>query len=212
MENENPYASPQYGGSSQNRTDGAITPELVDENPQPPWRWRDFILLPEGGVLPAYCVKCGAPTDRQQEPRKLRWFTPWLYLVILFNLLVFAICVLIGQRKLTVFFSLCEEHERRHRNMKMTSWALLVAAALQIVLAIYLIASLNEDWPTLLILSGLVTLLVGAIIGSIAGRLVPIERIEKKVVWLKRMPPIFYEGLPQLRSADWRKPIIPDFD
>jgi hypothetical protein len=62
--------------------------------------------------LPDLCMKCGAPAEVHKD-KTFAWYPPWVYVLILVNILVFAIVALVLTKKKTVPVPLCAAH-RNH--------------------------------------------------------------------------------------------------
>jgi len=212
MNNENPYASPHSNREPADGEPTAASAELVEETVAWPWRWGAFLILPDTAALPQLCARCGQSTDRPLQPRTLRWINPLFFIMLVISPPLFVLVSLIGQRKGTLFVTLCEAHEQRQCKFNRAFWALLIAALGQGVLSIVLMVTLDRQWPLVLLLSSFFTLLASAVVHNIGARVVSVEKIEKRTIWLKNLPAAFFAGVPTLRSANGRTPIIPDFD
>ena len=58
----------------------------------------------------------------------------------------------------------------------------------------------------MLILTGSGPIIAGAVVGAIGSRTIHVQRIDKHDIWLKKLPPAFYDHLPQLPTANGSKP------
>lgn len=119
MHPHNPYAAPD---------------SELDVLPQHCSRDGKFALLPSGCDLPARCIKCNAPVAIAPKKTTLYWHTPWLYLLILLNILIYIIVGLIARRTHAVTPYLCDQHRlRRRRRMQLSFGASLACIALTFV-------------------------------------------------------------------------------
>ena len=86
--------------------------------------WRDgrAIVMSPGAAMPHRCVKCNEPADEPTAARKVYWYSPWLYLLLLFNIIVFALIAFVIRRRATVAPGLCLEHKRRRRTAIKLAW------------------------------------------------------------------------------------------
>src|SRR5438132_7541989 len=66
----------------------------------------------EEGDLPAVCMKCGASAVTSKMKR-FAWHPPWVWILIIFGLLPFAIVALVVTKRMIVRGPLCNEH-RNH--------------------------------------------------------------------------------------------------
>jgi hypothetical protein len=62
--------------------------------------------------VPDLCMKCGAPAEVRTD-KTFAWYPPWVYVLILVNILVFAIVALVLTKKKRVPVPLCAAH-RNH--------------------------------------------------------------------------------------------------
>lgn len=205
MNEPNPYASPRFAGGPVPTEADLIAVEVVDAEPR--WRWLNYLLVPRDATLPSRCVKCGVPTDLPLRKQKVYWYSPWLFLTILISLWIFLIIVLCVQKKGVVYFAMCEEHARRRRRMIALAWLMSLGG---IAAAVVGFANVDRnDAYGFLILAGLLSLMAGLIIGIRGARTLNVKYIDKHVIWLNKLPEVFYIHLPQLHSADGRNPIGP---
>ena len=108
------------------------------------------VFLPHGSDLPPRCVRCNAPAAAPLKSRTLYWHSPWLYLVLLVNLLVYAIVALVVRKRVEVGVGLCETHRRSRRRDLAIGLGVLVAG----VVGVFVAASADRAGTALL--SGLV--------------------------------------------------------
>ncbi|HTU18865.1 MAG TPA: hypothetical protein VMG10_12470 [Gemmataceae bacterium] len=61
--------------------------------------------------LPEVCMQCGAPAALRKS-KTFSWFPPWVYIVLVVcNILIFAIVAMIMTKRRTVDVPLCEQHK-----------------------------------------------------------------------------------------------------
>src|SRR5436309_2493776 len=72
------------------------------------WRSGPLLVMSQGARLPDRCVKCNAPANGQRLTRKLYWHSPYLYLLILLNLLIYALVAIFVRKKARVEIGLCD--------------------------------------------------------------------------------------------------------
>lgn len=126
------------------------------------YRQGNRLVVPKGAPLPSYCVKCGQAVTSQALDKTFYWHSPWLYLLILVNLLVYAIVATIIRKKARVLVPLCDEHRQHRRNLLIATWVL----ALGFIPGGILVGSLIKD-PDTAVAVGLLTglaLFVAAIV------------------------------------------------
>lgn len=100
---DNPYAAPQS------------SVELIERNRC--WRESDSILhIAVGSDLPQRCVKCNGPLTATAKQKTYYWHASGWYLLIFFNLLIYAIVAFFVRKKIKLSPGLCDAHKKR-RNM-----------------------------------------------------------------------------------------------
>lgn len=68
------------------------------------------VIVPVGSDLPARCIVCNAPVVGPIKKKKVYWHTPWLYLLILVNVILYAVVGLFARKTFEVSAGLCEQH------------------------------------------------------------------------------------------------------
>lgn len=204
MNDNNPYASPLSAGRPVRSEADTIAVEAVP----PPWRWRDYVLLPSECALPELCVRCGAPSDRPLRSEKVKWFSPALFAFVPLTIPV----MISGQKNGHVFYTLCAKHDGVRTARVRVAWVLGAVAVADFLLGMTLTMTLQTGWPVFLMIAAFFTLLLAVAIPAIMPGVLRVHRIDKGVVWLRLLPRQFYAHLPQLPSADGRNPIIPHFE
>ncbi|MBN8458646.1 MAG: hypothetical protein J0M04_12490 [Verrucomicrobia bacterium] len=151
----NPYASP---ASSQ------ITPEVTHWTTI--YRAGRLLMVRDGAVLPDVCVVSNQPTGPGDWRKRVRlsWISPWLYLALLANLLVFLILSIVLRKSGWVTYSLS-------RRARMTVIRKKAAAGIMFVMSIGLIVtavtgSVSDDLVLTSVLGGLVMLIAALLILS----------------------------------------------
>lgn len=156
--------------------------------------WRDgtTLIVPHGTTLPPYCVKCNVPVEEPPIKRTYRWHHPLLFLIILFNLIIYAIVALIVRKKGTIQLHFCRHHVQRQ-------W---IAILLMLVLAlgglVLLIGGGAYDRPVFAVI-GIVSFILG-IVAAFVSRTLYATKIDENVLWLKGAGPDFCAQFP---PAPW---------
>jgi len=154
--------------------------------------WRDrgvMVMIPET-ALPLRCVKCNKSADEPKE-RTLYWHSPWLYLLILVSILIFAIVALIVRKKTVVSAGLCPDHKKRRSNAIMVGWIGVFAGVLLLYAGIS-----NPSAGGWAALAGVLVMLGAIVVGMTMARIVYAVRIDKDYVRLKGCGEPFLETLP----------------
>jgi hypothetical protein len=106
VENTNPYAPPKA--------------KLEAESDRICWRDNDVVVLRVGNDLPPRCIVCNVPVDGPIKKVRLHWHSPWLYLLILINVVIYVVVGIIARRSVKISPALCKDHalERRRRILR----------------------------------------------------------------------------------------------
>jgi hypothetical protein len=184
MSSRNPFAP-----SRATLDGGTATPHRVQGDSAV---WRDgrvAVLLPDA-PLPRRCVKCNEPAHDPTRTRKVFWHSQWLYLLLLFNLVVFAIVAVVVRKKALIAPGLCGEHKKRRRNALVVGWVGSLSGFVTLVVSAG--GSLGF-WGVLL---GLFVTIGSIIVGMVYGRIVYASKIDAGHVRLKGCGEPFLGSLP----------------
>ena len=109
----NPYAAPQ----------SAVLPPALERSGGTEDCWRDGpdLLARPQADLPRYCVKCGEPAVDYRK-RSFYWHSPWLYLLILLQMIIYLIVALIVRRQGQHQVGLCAAHQGQRRRFILMAW------------------------------------------------------------------------------------------
>ena len=155
------------------------------------WRDRKTLVMVHEADLPDRCVKCNEPADLPSKPRRVYWHHWAIYLVLLLNILIYAIVALIVRKKAVVAPGLCARHKTRRAVALGIGWAGIVSSFALMFLGIS--EAINPAFAVL----GVLLLLAALLELVIAGRLVYATRIDDNYVYLKGCKPAFLDSLPQ---------------
>ena len=183
MSEHNPYAPSKasLGGGPSSGT-GRVTA----------WRDRRMMVMIPDAAIPGRCVKCNEPADEPTKERTLYWYSPWLYLLLLVNILIFAVVALIMRKKAVVAAGLCSDHKKRRRNVLTGAWIGVLAGVLLLYAGVT-----NPSAGGWAALAGVLLMLGSIIFGMAMGRIVYPVRIDKDYVRVKGCGEPFLETLPE---------------
>ena len=185
MDDRNPYAP----SSASLRSDRPTFQEGANVTA---WRNLKLLVMLHGGELPARCIKCNAPADEPTKVRRVYWHPSGWYLLILINLIIYALIAFIVRKRALVAPGLCIEHKKRRRIFIAVAWTVfLLGAALGIM-------GFNGQGSAAAGGFGMLMILVSAIIAIVGTRTVVASKIDKDYVWLKGCSPEFLDSLPPL--------------
>jgi hypothetical protein len=185
----NPYAAPQIpAGYVQVLEPAAAFPGL--------WRQGNVLVMHKQAPLPPICLKSGQPATKWL-PRNLQWHEPWLALTILIAIPVYIVIALIMTKRARLIIGLTDEWAARRRTRMMIALGIALASVVMAIAGIFLgnLESGNEGWFVLLPLA-IVNLILAALYGQYACRLVWPKRITDQYVWVKGVHPSFLDRLP----------------
>lgn len=107
------------------------------------------VFIPLGQDLPPRCVVCNGAVAQPVKARTFYWHTPWLYLLLLLNVLIFALVALVVRKKAVLSPGWCEEHlTARQRRIK---GFMAAAAGLTAVGTFMLVVQHQPGWALLMI-------------------------------------------------------------
>jgi hypothetical protein len=158
------------------------------------WRDKDRLVMSKDSPLPYVCIKTNQTADAWLR-RRLSWHDPWIYLLFLAGILVYAIVALLVRQTADIEVALCRERIVRRRWTIAGAWLSAILGLVMIVGGLATIQPGNSvaGWISL---AGLIALLVGPITGAMLARVVTPVRITKEHVWLKGAHPAFLAALP----------------
>ena len=153
------------------------------------WREGKVVVLRKGGDFPQRCIKCNEPSVAPMRRYKLSWHSPWLYLLALFALLLYALVALVVRKTAVVHIGLCERHQRRVLWGRIVSWGGL---ALEVALVSAAVGVDKSEFGLVALAIALPWLIAVAVV----NRQVLPTRIDDRFVRLKGCGPDFLRSLP----------------
>jgi len=122
MEERNLYAPPKASVAEQRQSDCTRD-----------GRW---VVVGTGSDLPPRCILCNEPAQLPAKTIKIYWHSPWIYVLILLNILLYAIVGLIARRSASVSPGLCAVHSATRKRRIIVStivFGLFLAAGIALV-------------------------------------------------------------------------------
>lgn len=156
------------------------------------WRYRKMLVMVPETALPDRCIKCNAPAHEPTKERKVYWHHPAVYVLILINVILYAIVGAIVRKRAMVAPGLCEVHKKSHKMTVIAAWSVFALGLALMVVAI------KTDGSATQLLSGFLLMLAAVLVGMIRGRIVQAHKIETTRVWLRGCGEEFLDSLPQL--------------
>jgi hypothetical protein len=174
----NPYAPPK----------SIIEPARLDSLGRC-WRKGNLLFMEQGAALPCRCVKCNAPVTTPIKARKIYWHAPGWFLLILVNLLIYAIVALAIRKKATIAPGLCPKHASRRNAWMAFGW---LGSLGGLFLGMWGLISQHGDFIGI----GFLLFFVALIAGLIGARIVTPTRIDPQLITLKGCGREFLDSLP----------------
>lgn len=148
------------------------------------------LIVPRGAALPASCVKCGQPAHVPWV-KKFAWHHPAILLVVLINILIYAIVALIVQKKMELKVPLCDFHHMERKRWIIIGWLCVIGC---IPAGMITSMVLNfEDWIGFLV--GLVTFFACVVFFNMANLIRP-TKIDEHGAEFKGAGEAFLSQLP----------------
>jgi hypothetical protein len=144
-----------------------------------------------GAALPARCVKCNAAAELPVKERTLYWHHPALYLLVVVQVLLYAIVAMIVRKKAMVKPGLCAAHRRRRNRWILAGWLSPVA-----ILGLALLAgSLTQNGAAVASLA-ILPILIAIVLSVNKAQLLVATRIDERYVQVKGCGEPFLAGFP----------------
>ncbi|HYU34954.1 MAG TPA: hypothetical protein VEW48_22620 [Thermoanaerobaculia bacterium] len=158
------------------------------------WRTGDLLVMQKGASLPYRCLVCNQPAS-VQFPRKMYWHHPWVYLMILPGILIYAIIAMIVRKRADVVLPLCAEHAAKRKRSATWGNLLLISGFVVMFGSCSLIDSAGDGNFGLVLGLGFLLLIVGLIVAVGANPVVP-KKIDDYYVWLRKVSASYLAALP----------------
>lgn len=154
--------------------------------------WRDgkTLVARIGADLPPRCVKCNAEAAEKPLRKTFYWHHPAIFLLLFFNLLIYAVVAMVTRKTARFQVPLCTEHRAVRTRNVLIVWGLVVLGILLVI-----IGAAAESGPPAII--GGALLLAAIVFGvSVAAVLKP-KKITAEHAFLRGAGPAFLDNLPQ---------------
>ncbi len=179
MVEANPYAAP--------RAD--VNAGLLGNLPGAFRREGPYLVTGTEVTLPPRCVKCNAPVEGALKRKRYYWHHPAIFLVIVLNLLLYAVVAIIVRKSAIVTFGLCPAHKRK-RTGAILGGVLGIFASIGIMTF-----GIGQQQP-ILALVGLVGIVASIVVAAVMGRALLPTRIDKVSAQFKGCGEAFLASLP----------------
>jgi hypothetical protein len=148
--------------------------------------------------LPDRCVKSNEPTTGKLK-RDLTWVPKnkqSLYLIA-FGAIIAHFLLKSHTQKATIYVGISEKWVRKRRRAIVIGWTLPIVGILLIIASAFFFSGTRNDAPPISFFVGVLMILIGAIYGSTASKIVTPERITDRFIWLKGVHRDYLAELPE---------------
>lgn len=183
----NPYAAPLAP---------AIPPPMPYAVPQVPY-FRDgkLLVVRDGTALPMVCIRTNQPVTEKdwRKTKTLIWTPPWVYALIIVNLLIAAIVATIIQKKAKVTYSLGRE-ARASINKKVGICLLMLFGAVGAIVVAFVQSNSGDSSFGALIITAVV-LLIGSLVMMILTNPIKVSGYRDGWFQVKGCSPEFLDSI-----------------
>jgi hypothetical protein len=151
------------------------------------WREGKSIVARKNSIFPQRCVKCNVPVDEPAKKRTFYWHSGALFLLILVNILLYAIIALIVRKKGIVEYCICPKHRQQRLIGLLVGWICGVGGVATIIAG-----GINDSGVAMI--AGVVVFIIG-IIGALRARMLYPTKIDDYFLWLSGGGPEFLQSL-----------------
>jgi hypothetical protein len=163
------------------------------------WRQGDRIVATREIDLGDACVKCGAACDGWRWNKTLYWHEPWIYVLIIPGILIYAICALVLRKNARVAAGLCPAHRKRRYVGIFLTWILSLAGIAGFFGGMIVAGeSKTPEWGVALVLGGLVMIIAAVIVGNVMARVLVPKKIDEHYAWFGGAHETFLRTLPAI--------------
>jgi cell division protein FtsW (lipid II flippase) len=161
------------------------------------WVWRSGsqLVMHRLAVLPNRCLKSNEPTEHLLK-RKLRWQPSWVYILLLLNIIIYAIVSAIVSQSADIVIGLNDYWYRKRRQRMAIAWSGILLCVIGFIVGVSSIDR-GEPWAPLVIIASLLAVVGFAIYGLLACRLITAAKIDQQLIWIKGVHPDYLASLPE---------------
>ncbi len=157
---------------------------------------KGFLIMHKQAVLPDRCIKSNEATQERLK-RSLYWHHPGFYLLILFNLIVYAVVALIIRKSAVLQIPLSAPFKRRRIRNMLIAWTSVLLAIGCFVVAISILDGRSQNpMGTVLLIAFPFLLIFGTFFGLYGCRVVYAKKIDDHFVWLGGVSKEFQQSFP----------------
>jgi hypothetical protein len=174
----NPYAAPK------------AKIEAVADEGLALWRDGKILVCRREAEFPGRCVKCNEPAEFEKERFKLNWHASGWYILVLLNVIIYAVIAAIVRKRATIWVGLCESHKRRRMLSRVIGWGGFAA-----IIAFFFLG-ISRDMGWMAAAAGL-AFLPWAFASVLLSPQIRAARIDKEVLRVRGCGRDFLDTLPE---------------
>lgn len=165
----------------------------VDSDSEEFWRSGRFLVMRKDAQLPDRCIKTNRPANGKRFRANLYWHHPAIYLLILINLLVYAVVAIVVRKKAIVYVGVTEEILQKRRRAIAIAWSVGIIGFFLLFSPLFF---QSETLSNQLILLGFILILGGLIWGMVKATIVTATRINDDYIWIRGACKEYLASLP----------------
>jgi hypothetical protein len=154
--------------------------------------WRDgkILVCRRDAAFPGRCIKCNEPAREAPARFKLTWHHAGWYVLVLINVLLYAIVSLIVRKRATLEVGLCEAHLRKRMLSRWIGWGGFAVLVRCFVVG----TAFQAGW--LIAVAGL-AIIPWALAGVLLSPQIRAARIDKELLRVRGCGRDFLDTLPE---------------
>ncbi|MSP60365.1 MAG: hypothetical protein EXR72_08495 [Myxococcales bacterium] len=146
------------------------------------------LMVEKGAPLPEVCVKCGRTDGIERRNQNFSWFPPWIYALLLVNLLVMAVVSTVLRKQGRLWLPLCHDCARRWRKANLVQGLTIAWLIVGLITCIVFFASELPILGLLTMVSALVSPFLSGFLLHRKATLRP-RTIDDRVITLQGVHP-----------------------
>ena len=162
-------------------------------------RAGSLLVATPGAQFPPYCVKCGQPAQKWLN-KNFGWHNPWIYAIILINLIVYAIVSMIVTKRMRFSVPFCAQHYSRRRMLLTLGWIAL-ASFIPVFVIILGLGDNSDDTAALAVLAMFGMIILSIVFFVMAGMTIRIQEITATETIFKGISPAFLQYVSEQTPA-----------
>jgi hypothetical protein len=191
VNSENPFAAPAEVPPL------ILGPQLVNVEQAKGWVWRsgEQLVMHRLAILPNRCMKSNEPMEHLLK-RKLYWQPSWVYILLLLNIIIYAIVSSFVTQKVHIVIGLSDHWYRKRRQRIAITWFGILLSVIGFIVGVSLIDR-GGQWAPYMVGASLLAAFGFIIYGMYSCRLITAAKIDQQFIWIKGVHPDYLASLPE---------------